>query len=152
MEHTTWIYNGKFIESINDLPTPDKWVGFCYKITNVRTGQTYIGKKNFWSKRKKALTKSELSTDKRLKKYKHVIKESDWLTYCGSSLPLQVDYKKPTAMFIREILHLACSKKQLSYYELKFMFEYDVLANPGSYNGNILGRFYAKDLACVEPE
>lgn len=141
-----WHFHGKPVSSINDFPTPEKLLGFVYKITNLQTGQIYIGKKNFFSKRKKNLTKAEMPTDKRKKTYKHVVKESDWQTYYGSNKELVADVQAlGETYFRREILQLACTSKHLNYLEVKFQFAHGVLEN-ASYNGNILGKFYQKDV------
>ena len=48
--------------------------------------------------------------------------------------------------FEREILHLASSKKLLTYYEVKYQMVYQVLEKPEEFfNDNILGKFYKKD-------
>jgi hypothetical protein len=47
--------------------------------------------------------------------------------------------------FKREILVLCKNKKQLSYYEVYWQMKLDVLAID-SYNENIAGKFYRKDL------
>jgi hypothetical protein len=146
-----WLYQGKQISSYDDLPKVDGLVGFVYRITNLRSGQIYIGKKNFFSKRKKNLTKKELATitDKRLKKYKHVVKESDWMKYWGSNDDLQLDVvTHGETFFRREIIGLATSTKALSYLEVKYQFIYPVLEDE-SYNGNILGKFYKKDMSGI---
>jgi hypothetical protein len=141
-----WLYNGNPVTSLDQLPDFEDLEGFCYKITNLKTGAIYIGKKNFQSKRKKSLPKKEISTDKRKKTYKIVVKESDWQSYYGSSKQLQEDIARiGKPFFKREILELAKTKKYLSYLELKHQFINNVLGT-NSYNGNILGRFYPKDL------
>jgi hypothetical protein len=148
----TWNYQGNPVNQLTDLPNSDNLIGFVYKITNLKTGAIYIGKKSVQSHRKKTLTKAELAliTDKRLKKYKIVTKESDWKKYWGSNKQLQEDIKSyGDTFFNREILELAYSKKYLTYLELKYQFTLDVLGR-NSYNGNILGRFYPKDLQQID--
>ena len=141
-----WLYYGKPVQSIEDLPDYIQLFGFCYKITNLKTSAIYIGKKNFFSSRKKKLSKKELSTDKRKKTYKIVTAESDWRTYWGSNKQLQEDVQQlGEHSFSREILELAKTKKFLTYLELKYQFIFNVLGQT-SYNGNILGRFYSRDL------
>jgi hypothetical protein len=132
-----WYYKDSPVSSIEDLPNHEVLIGFCYRITNLQTGAIYIGKKNFSSTRKKKLAKRDLSA---------VTKESDWRDYYGSSKQIQEDVAKlGESSFHREIIALACSKKHLSYLELKHQFINDVLSI-NSYNGNILGRFYPRDL------
>ena len=143
-----WTYKHQPVNSIEDLPGHEGLLGYVYKITNLKTGQIYIGHKNLYSTRKKHMGKREKSliTDKRKKTYTRVTKESDWKTYWSSCTELKDDVKKHGEDFFRrEIVELCCTKKQLTFYELKYMFEHEVLTKP-SYNGNILGRFFRKDL------
>ena len=44
-----WVYNGKEVKSIDDLPKD--CIGFIYKITNTKTNEYYIGKKNIYQRR-----------------------------------------------------------------------------------------------------
>lgn len=142
----TWLYQTLPIRSINDLPNQDALFGFVYKITNTVTGQIYIGKKHFYSERKRKLPKNKLSKDKRKKKYERIRAQSDWLNYWSSCSPLHSDLEKlGEQAFKREIISLACSPKYLNYLELKFMILNDVLAS-NSYNANIAGRFFSKDI------
>lgn len=141
-----WHYNRLLIRRIEDLPDHTSLFGFCYKITNLKTGGIYIGKKQFWSTTKKKLTRSEQSPDQRKKKYKRVCKESNWKDYCGSNPQLKDDLAKwGPHFFTKEILAVAHSKKHLSYLEAHYQFHFDVLRQK-SYNKNILGKFFAQDL------
>lgn len=132
------------------LDNVQEYEGFIYKITNLTTNKFYIGKKNFKSKRNKPLTKKELSeqTDKRKSKKKLVITESDWRTYWGSNKELLKDVKElGEDKFDRQILKLCKTKKALTYFEVHFQCKYECLVSPQfSYNDNILGKFYPKDL------
>ena len=47
--------------------------------------------------------------------------------------------------FIREILVMCKSKKQMSYYEVYWQMKLDVLKVPG-YNQNISGKWFRRDL------
>jgi hypothetical protein len=47
---------------------------------------------------------------------------------------------------VRIVLRLCKTKKELTYYETKFLFDYNVLENDTYMNDNILGKFYRKDL------
>jgi hypothetical protein len=141
-----WILNYKAIDSIEDIPDYENVVGFIYRITNARTGKFYIGKKNLQHSRKTRITKKEKLETKTRKTFKKVIKESDWLTYYGSSKELSADVAKyGEACFTREIVQLCKSKKYLSYCEIEWQIKLDVL-RADSYNGNILGRYYKKDM------
>ena len=79
-----WKFKGKEITSSKQLP--EGAIGFIY-IMNLSDGKQYIGRKSLYSKRKKPLGKKALTliTDKRLKKYEVVIKESDWASYNSSN-------------------------------------------------------------------
>ena len=47
--------------------------------------------------------------------------------------------------FKREILEVCCTKKYLNYCELSHQVKNDVLKG-NTYNGNILGRYFARDM------
>lgn len=141
-----WLYQQSLIHHLHDLPDHQNLFGFCYKITNLQTGQIYIGKKQLYSIQKKRLPKKNQPTDKRKKNYQTVIKQSDWINYWGSNQQLKKDVQQFGAtQFQREILALARSKKYLGYLEVKYQFIYDVL-NCKTYNQNILGKYYPQDL------
>ena len=64
----------------------------------------------------------------------------------GSSKELLADIKESGEdVYMRDILHFCYSKKQLTYYEINYQMKYNVL-EVDSYNDNILGKFYRKDL------
>lgn len=143
---TSWIYKLREVTCKEDLPDYDKLYGFVYVITNIHTGKFYIGKKALKFSRKKKISKTVKKQTRTRKIYERVVKESDWLDYYGSSKELSDDIKFfGKNIFKREIIELCYSKKYLSYSELKWQILKDVLNNY-SYNGNILGRFYPKDL------
>ena len=48
--------------------------------------------------------------------------------------------------FEREIIQFCFSKKSLSYYEIKWQFHYDVLANDQAINENLMGKFFRRDI------
>ena len=123
-------------------------LGFVYEVT-LSNGMKYIGKKNLFSIRKKKFGKKQLAavTDKRLKKYEVIIKESDWKSYYGSSKRLKEDVKNGLQVTNREILAIATSKMNLTYLETKHMFIREVLERSDKYyNDNILGKFYKKSI------
>jgi len=145
-DYIMWHYNQLIIRRIEDLSDHATLFGFCYKITNLKTGRIYIGKKQFYTKRRKKLCKKERYADKRKKQYKIEVKESDWINYWGSNKELMDDIKQfGFSDFKREILSLAWSKKYLGYLEIKYQFHYDVLTGK-TYNKNILGRFFSRDI------
>lgn len=143
-----WLYNNTTISSIEE--TPENSIGFIYKITCTKTGKFYIGKKNLYSTISKPLTKKELSEyDKPGKKptKKKVTKESDWKTYLGSSKEFK-QYVKDNGSenFTKEILQFCKSKKSLTLYEIIHIIKYNCLESELSFNDNILGKFFKKDL------
>lgn len=146
-----WKYHKHVITSIDDLKRLSKIdnpLGIIYQVT-LSNGKRYVGKKNLFSVRKKPLGKKAIAeiTDKRLKKYEMVVKESDWLTYNGSSRVLLDEVKKGKVSVVkREILEVASTKNELTYLETKHLFLNDVLGENSDsfYNDNILGKFYKK--------
>ena len=141
-----WFYNSKVVNDISDLPNHEFLEGFVYKITNLKTGQIYIGKKSLYSNLKKRIGVREKQATKTRKTFHRIRKESDWQKYYGSSKDLLEDIQRlGKENFKREILELCCSKKYLSYSEFAYQVKFDVLKTK-SYNGNILGRWYSKDM------
>ena len=147
-----WLYvsekdKSRFIESLEDFP--ENCIGFIYLIKNRTTGKIYIGKKSLYSNTNKKLTKKEIAEQTgpgRKPTKKLVTKESNWKVYMGSSKELLADIKEiGEDIYERNILHFCFSKKQLTYYEINYQMKYNVL-EVDSYNDNILGKFYRKDL------
>ena len=134
-----WQYkNGE----VSEKTPPSSVYGFVYELT-LKDGKRYLGKKAFWSVTKKKLTQKEIDAmeNKRLKKWKLVIKEAKWRDYTSSSKLFgsrEVTEKR--------IVALAKSKRHLTYLETKFMFQEDVLENEIYLNDNIGGRFFADKL------
>lgn len=138
-----WLYSEGF--------DPQDYFGFVYKITNLTNGKFYIGKKYFYHTSNVKLGKKELAalpvSRGRKSTTKQVIKESDWRSYWGSSKELQQDVKElGTEMFECLILKLCKDKKELTYYELHYQCTNECLLSYNSYNDNILGKFFRKDL------
>jgi len=141
----SWRYNGKLIESKEDLfenveqgPLP---VGFVYEITHLPTGKKYIGKKILTNKYKAPPLKG-------YKRVRRLTKESNWKKYYGSNKVI-LEYLKQGASeedFIRNILQICFSKKQLTYYETYWQFKCQVLHTDDYLNENILGKFYRRDV------
>lgn len=142
-----WKYKGKEISSAKQFP--EGAVGFIYIMT-LSDGKQYIGRKSLYSKRKKALGKKALAeiTDKRLKKYEVIVKESDWNKYNSSNKSI-TEGLKTGALHVtsKEVVKICFSEKQMTYYETQALFCYGVLEHPEEYyNDNILGKFYKRDL------
>ncbi|MCZ7926176.1 hypothetical protein [Agrobacterium pusense] len=113
---------------------PTDYAGFVYRITNLVTGQMYIGRKYLWSKSKgkKAV-------------------QSKWQAYWGSSKELAADIKElGQDNFRREILAFYPTRAATNYAEVAYQMKLDVLTaklEDGSfayYNRNILARYFHK--------
>jgi hypothetical protein len=127
----TWLYQGT---PVNELP--EETVGFVYIITNNLSGKKYIGKKLAKFAKTSYKTVKLKNGTKKKKKIRSKI-DSDWLTYWSSSEDLKADVAAlGEDKFSREILRYCNSKNELSYYEAKYQFEYDVLLDENKwYNG-----------------
>ena len=138
-----WLHSEEF--------DPQDYFGFVYKITNLTNSKFYIGKKYFYYTSNVKLGKKELAalpvTRGRKSTTKQVIKESDWKSYWGSSKELQQDVKELGAeMFECIILKLCKDKKQLTYFEMHYQCVSECLLSNNSYNDNIVGKYFRKDL------
>ena len=129
-----WLYNDKVFESedIND------YYGFCYLLTDLENGKQYIGRKYFYSVRKKKGIR------------KKVRSESDWKSYYSSSKKVQqIVQESGPNRFKREILSLYIKKGQVNYNETKLLFNHNVLEalnHRGErlyYNDNIMNRYFS---------
>lgn len=148
---SNWTYKGESglvseILTIDDLPKSKEAIGFVYKITNRITGTFYIGKKSLYSERKtKISTREKVATATR-KKFKQVVKESDWKKYWGSCADLKEDVQIfGSNNFTREIIEVCCTKKYLGFCEVIHQIKNDVLTS-NSYNGNIMGKYFPGDM------
>jgi hypothetical protein len=136
---------------------PENAVGFVYKIIHIPSGKFYIGKKSLESIRTVKIGKRELQKIKEERKAagiggraslkKKVRKTSDWETYYSSNEWINEQVKEgKQEEFKREIIQFCNSKKSLSYYEVYWMFKYDILSDENCLNGNISGKYFRKDL------
>ncbi len=129
----TWVYNK---EPFSD---PADYVGFVYLITNKVTNRKYIGKKLFWSTKRKQVNKVR----------KRIKVESDWKDYWSSSEELKKDVAAlGEENFDREIIHLCKSKGVANYLEAQEQFKEAVLENNEEwYNDWIMVRVNRSHLA-----
>ena len=129
-----WLYNDKVFES-EDIKD---YYGFCYLLTDLENGKQYIGRKYFYSIRKKKGIR------------KKVRSESDWKSYYSSSKKVQQIVKESGPnRFKREILSLYIKKGQVNYNETKLLFQHNVLEARDEngeklyYNDNIMNRYFS---------
>ena len=152
----SWSYKNN--EMVDITQFPENTYGFVYINKHIPTGKSYIGKKILMFTKKAKLGKKELKAITgvvgRRPSYKLVVKESDWLKYYGSQSDIKqllLEGKKDE--FERTILKCVQSKKQLTYFEIKYQMLYQVLEKPDEFfNDNILGKFFTKDLDGLEFE
>lgn len=105
----------------------DGHFGFVYRITNLRDGRQYVGKKFFTFAR----TRKPLKGRKRNRRDRV---ESDWKDYWGSSKELVADVEKlGPKNFKREIIRLCRNKAECSYWESYEIFASHALLQPDSY-------------------
>ena len=137
-----WILNNRELKK-----APLNAFGFIYEI-EFDDDTKYIGKKNFYSRRKRNFGKKELAliTDKRRKKYEIVVKESDWKGYNSSNKTILNKIKAGELPKNKKILSIARCKKELTYLEERELFLSDALLDSNYLNDNIAGKFYTKDL------
>ncbi len=155
MSEKWFVYDGKTVAEYDSVEKfPQGCIGFIYKITNLKSGKFYIGRKSLFSNTKKKLTKKELAehTGPGKKPTKKLVtKESDWENYWGSNKVLLQEVKDDgTSHFRREILKFCFNKKQLTYWEVHFQCVNEVLLTDKSYNDNVLAKFFRKDLVISE--
>lgn len=124
----------------------ENYFGFVYFIRNNITKKYYVGKKQF-------LKKTRLKKNKTRKRDKIVWKDNDVEEYWGSSKDLLQDieeYGKDN--FTRIIIEFCTSKWHMTYAELKWQLEFNVLCDPLAYNGiiNCRLRSFPKNYVDIE--
>jgi hypothetical protein len=141
------------VEDLINDPNFDitKYYGYVYMTSHFKTGRQYIGKKAFQHTTNKKLGKKELAEIPigrgRRPSKKQVITESDWKTYYGSNTEVK---SLPKNELTRVVMKLCKTKKELTYWETKYLFTYNVLEDERYMNDNILGTFFRKDLISAE--
>ncbi|EHM6953357.1 hypothetical protein KGV31_002156 [Vibrio parahaemolyticus] len=96
-----WYYNN---ELIKDDFIPNGYRGFVYVLKDRETGLKYIGKKDFWCKKK------------------GVWAESDWRTYQGSS-----DITKKWVNPIKMIIAMCFKDAEMNYKEIELQIKHEAL-------------------------
>jgi hypothetical protein len=120
----TWYYQNNIIDHIDP-----EYKAFVYLITNLLTGQQYIGLKQTYV-RKTKLVKGQ--------KKRYII-ESDWKTYWSSSDQVKNDVLQyGEHNFKREILYLCKLKAHANYLEAREQMERRVLEDPNRYYNRII--------------
>lgn len=152
MSDKWYVYEKETVTEYDSIEKfPEACVGFVYKITNIKTGKFYIGKKSLYSNTKKKLTKKELAEHQgpgRKPTSKRVIQETNWKSYWGSNKTLLEEIKQVgEEPFRREILKFCHSKKGLSYWEMHYQCVEGVLLTEKAYNDNIGAKYFRKDVA-----
>ena len=129
-----WLYNDEVFES-EDIKD---YYGFCYLLTDLENGKQYIGRKYFYSIRKKKGIRKKVKS------------ESDWKSYYSSSKKVkQIVLESGHNRFKREILSLFIKKGQVNYNETKLLFQHNVLEARDEkgeklyYNDNIMNRYFS---------
>ena len=158
-------FKGEALPEWGNVPLDiKKHQGFTYLIYNKVNGMKYIGKKKFWFKNNKKLTRKptkvealrldrySITNKDKYKDYKIVlknkykgktkkvkgVKESDWKTYWGSCKQLHCDIEKyGYSAFKRVIIECYKSDWECSYNELVLQIKHDVLFKKEFYNGII---------------
>jgi len=158
----TWVYQGRVITSIKDMPKGT--YGFIYEVKHKPTDTRYIGKKVLYFERNKKLGKKALQALKeerskqglkgRTPLKQKTITESDWKDYFGSQKEIVTLSQQDNAgeNWEKRILEFVPSKKLLTYYETKHLFKNEVLENKYSahINDNILGKFFSRDFGDIK--
>lgn len=108
-----------------EIITP-KHKAFVYKITNMDTGEKYIGKKNLFTRR----------YNKELERFE--IKPSEWHNYQSSST-----IASTWTNVSKEILYACITPAEAAYIETRLLYMHDVLDPTNDWvNRNIGGRVF----------
>ena len=131
-----WYYYNELITDVSQMPA--ETFSFVYKITRLRDGKFYIGKKLCYFTKTSTKTVTLKNGSKKKKKVKTLI-PSDWMTYWSSSEELQKSVKEEGEHgFKREILYFCANKSTASYYEAREQMDLRVLElGDKTYNGII---------------
>lgn len=161
-QNNPWKWNGQILTQ--DI-IPCWAVGMVYCIIDEYMhlqmgrdhGVVYVGKKLLHSTRKQKISKRDQAKEKaetgdgRVHKVRRVVQSSGWQTYMTSSPEVQQLLKKHPERYSRVVIEFAHGKKHLSYLEEHYMHHHKVLERD-TYNHNIGGRYYRKDMDKPEPK
>ena len=126
-----WTYKNK---KVTEPPT--NTFGFVYQITNLISNKKYVGRKYFYSTRRKPLTAKQKREGR--KRRTKVTTESNWRTYMGSCVPLLNDIKElGKENFKFEILIYGETKGQVNFLEETVHHKFNVLIDSNYYNDSI---------------
>lgn len=107
-------------------PDPENSHGFVYLIHDTTNDMKYIGRKIYKSIRR-------LPPLKGYKRKRVVVKDSDWMTYCGSSVALK-EATRSGSTLVRYILVNSPSKGYLRYLESNLIHKADAITKEHFYN------------------
>jgi hypothetical protein len=122
---------------------PSGYYGFLYEITD-DIGRSYWGKKAFFHKQKKKITKKVIKETKTRKRIERVQKDSEWKSYWGSCKPL-LEYIKErggTHGFTRRIVMFCENRQSLAYREEELLIKKGILFRDDCWNTNVAGRYF----------
>ena len=130
-----WIYEGKEIRSLNDIPKEFKDHEFIIYNITCSNGKEYIGQKKLFNKTSKKVSNRRLkekgkkwfrrkkATKGKLKGewyyYETIVKESNWVNYTGSSDTLNNDIKNNGVNITKYILEFCKDSTEANYKEHK---------------------------------
>ena len=138
MHQPNWIFQNTPLLS----PPPNSFA-FVYLIHNPSTNKSYIGKKQFFTKKITQKTITLPNGSKSIKKKKLII-ESDWKSYNGSNSIL-IEHAK-IHILQKSILHICYSKSHASYLELKEQMIRDAILSPLYYNDWVSAKITRKHM------
>ena len=108
-----------------DAEEAANYFGCVYLITNTTNNRKYIGRKCFTAASRKTVKG----------KVKKIRKDSDWLTYYGSSDELKADIERlGKDKFTREIVKLVKTRGELNYWETKYIIDAEAILRSSYYN------------------
>lgn len=112
-----------------EVPDPDNYFGFIYKIDDVTAGKSYIGRKQYWKAKQGVKGCKSKVADRGSPRWKECCwLPSGWESYKGSSKNLKDWMKKyPNHEYRYTILKNCRSRGVLSYMECKYLWDNRVL-------------------------